>query len=66
MSVRKICPRVPTSRIIGNSVSEVTSLCPMDETQRKFPEITVAGARFTDLSRDGRDGKIRIGEPAPS
>lgn len=30
----------------------------MDETQRKFPEITVAGARFTDLSRDGRDGKI--------
>ena len=28
LSVRRICPRVPTSRIIGNRVSEVTSLCP--------------------------------------
>jgi len=29
LSVRRICPRVPTSRIIGNRVSEVTSLCPI-------------------------------------
>lgn len=28
LSVRRICPRVPTSRIIGNRVSEVTSLSP--------------------------------------